>query len=97
LANPKNSAVCLLIDGPRERFDSTQDQFASESKPASRESTEQTSDFKPTSTDEGQLATVNNAKIPAHAKVYVAPMLGGLENYVIAGLRNKKVPFDRGG
>ena len=51
------------------------------------------SDLKPTASDEGQLATVNNAKIPAYAKVYVAPMLGGFENYIIAGLRNKKVPL----
>jgi len=51
------------------------------------------SDLKSTPSDEGQLATVNNAKIPAYAKVYVAPMPGGFENYVIAGLRNKKVPL----
>jgi hypothetical protein len=44
-------------------------------------------------TDEGQLATVNNAKIPSYAKVYVAPIPGGFENYIIAGLRNKKVPL----
>ena len=51
------------------------------------------SDLKPTASDEGQLATVNNAKIPAYAKVYVAPMAGGFENYIIAGFRNKKVPL----
>ena len=50
-------------------------------------------DLKPTPTDDGQLAAVNNAKIPAYAKVYVAPMLGGFENYIIAGFRNKKVPL----
>jgi len=50
-------------------------------------------DLKPASSDEGKLATVNNAKIPSYAKVYVAPMLGGFENYIIAGLRNKKVPL----
>jgi hypothetical protein len=44
-------------------------------------------------TDEGQLATVNNAKIPSYSKVYVAPIAGGFENYIIAGLRNKKVPL----
>jgi hypothetical protein len=42
-------------------------------------------------TDEGQLATVNNAKIPSYSKVYVAPISGGFDNYIIAGLRNKKV------
>jgi hypothetical protein len=60
----------------------------------SGEQSKQTSaDLKSTSADEGQLATVNNAKIPAYAKVYVAPMLGGFDNYIIAGLRNKKVPL----
>src|SRR5450759_1532290 len=42
-------------------------------------------------TDEGQLATINDAKIPSYSKVYVAPIAGGFENYIIAGLRNKKV------
>jgi len=50
-------------------------------------------ELKPAPSDEGRLAAVNNAKIPAYAKVYVAPMLGGFENYIIAGLRNKKVPL----
>jgi hypothetical protein len=67
---------------------------AGEAKLAPGDQTRQTtSDLKPTSTDEGQLATVNNAKIPAYSKVYVAPMLGGFENYIIAGLRDKKVPL----
>ena len=51
------------------------------------------SNIKSAPTDEGQLATVNNAKIPSFAKVYVAPIPGGFENYIIAGLRNKKVPL----
>ena len=58
------------------------------------------SNIKSAPTDEGQLATVNNAKIPSYSKVYVAPIAGGFENYIIAGLRNKKVPLtvviDRG-
>ena len=58
------------------------------------------SDIKSAPTDDGQLATVNNAKIPSYSKVYVAPIAGGFENYIIAGLRNKKVPLtvvvDRG-
>ena len=49
--------------------------------------------MKAASSDEGKLATVNNAKMPSYAKVYVAPMLGGFENYIIAGLRSKKVPL----
>ena len=51
------------------------------------------SDIKSAPTDEGQLATVNNAKIPSYSKVYVGPIAGGFENYIIAGLRNKKVPL----
>ena len=50
-------------------------------------------DLKAASSDEGKLATVNNAKIPSYSKVYVASMLDGFENYIIAGLRNKKVPL----
>src|SRR5438105_6682744 len=78
----------------------TQDNSATPNKPvteakaaAPEETKPPAADLKPTSSDEGQLATVNNAKIPAYAKVYVAPMLGGFENYIIAGLRNKKVPL----
>src|SRR5437667_8155905 len=62
---------------------SAQDQSKAEAKAAS--------DIKSAPSDEGQLATVNKAKIPAYAKIYVAPMPGGFENYIIAGLRNKKV------
>ncbi len=69
---------------------STQDQTkAASGQPANQAAP----DLKATSADEGKLATVNNAKMPSYAKVYVAPMLGGFENYIIAGLRNKKVPL----
>jgi len=61
--------------------------------PSGEQSKQSTAELKSTSTDEGQLATVKNATIPAYAKVYVAPMLGGFENYIVAGLRNKKVPL----
>jgi hypothetical protein len=54
---------------------------------------ESASSMKSAPTDEGLLATVNNAKIPAYSKVYVAPIEAGFENYIIAGLRNKKVPL----
>jgi hypothetical protein len=54
---------------------------------------EPASDIKSAPTDEGQLATVNNTKIPSYSKIYVAPIAGGFENYIIAGLRNKKVPL----
>ncbi len=86
---------------PQENSAQEQSKPANEAKPASGEQSKQAAaDLKPASTDEGQLATVNNAKIPAYSKVYVAPMLNGFENYIIAGLRNKKVPLavvvDRG-
>lgn len=65
-----------------------------ESQPPSVEPSKGTAgELKSASTDEGQLATVRSASIPAYAKVYIAPMPGGFENYIIAGLRNKKVPL----
>jgi hypothetical protein len=75
---------------------SAQDQSkpADETKPASNDPAKEAApDLKQASSDEGKLATVNNAKIPSYSKVYVAPMMGGFENYIIAGLRNKKVPL----
>src|SRR5882672_4252280 len=82
---------------PTQDQSKTKDEAKAESSPAPKEST---ADIKPTASDEGQMAAVKDAKIPAYAKVYVAPMEGGFENYVIAGLRNKKVPLvvvvDRG-
>jgi len=67
---------------------------AYETTPASNQpAKEAASDLKQASSEEGKLATVNDAKIPSYARVYVAPMLGGFENYIIAGLRNKKVPL----
>jgi hypothetical protein len=60
---------------------------------SSSQANEPASNIKSAPTDEGQLATVNNAKIPSYSKVYVAPIVGGFENYIIAGLRNKKVPL----
>jgi len=71
-----------------------QNKAADTGKPASSgQAKEPASDIKSAPTDEGQLATVNNAKIPSYSKVYVAPIPGGFENYIIAGLRNKKVPL----
>jgi len=71
-----------------------QNQTADAGKPALGDQTKApVSDIKSAPTDEGQLATVNNAKIPSYSKVYVAPIAGGFENYIIAGLRNKKVPL----
>jgi hypothetical protein len=87
-------AALILCVAAYPQFAWSRTSQGNEAKPAAGEQSKQaTSDLKPASTDEGQLATVNNARIPAYAKVYVAPMLGGFENYVIAGLRNKKVPL----
>src|SRR5208337_1445063 len=60
---------------------------------SSNQANEPASNMKSAPTDERLLATVNNAKIPSYSKVYVAPIVGGFENYIIAGLRNKKVPL----
>jgi hypothetical protein len=54
---------------------------------------EPASEMRSAPTDEGLLATITNAKIPSYSKIYVAPIVGGFENYIIAGLRNKKVPL----
>ena len=71
-----------------------QNQAADTGKPAPGDQAKvPVSNIKSAPTDEGQLATVNNAKIPSYAKVYVAPIPGGFENYIIARLRNKKVPL----
>jgi hypothetical protein len=101
---PKSLALSALVlslthysqAADLQQSDSAQDQRAqsSQAKPSSNEPVKETAaDLKPSSSEEGKLATVNNAKIPSYAKVYVAPMTGGFENYIIAGLRNKKVPL----
>jgi hypothetical protein len=80
--------LSLAIYPPSVRSSTSQDNNSTQAqdKPPS-------SDIKSAPTDEGQLATVNNAKIPSFSKIYVAPIAGGFENYIIAGLRNKKVPL----
>src|SRR5579859_4272880 len=109
LLSPVLTAIilCLAIyplqawSSPSQANNSTQDQTtgnqnkaADASKPAPSDSAKQpAAEIKSAPTDEGQLATVNNAKIPSYSKVYVAPIVGGFENYIIAGLRNKKVPL----
>jgi hypothetical protein len=71
-----------------------QNKPADTGKPApSDQANEPATKIKSAPTDEGLLATVNNAKIPSYSKIYVAPISGGFENYIIAGLRNKKVPL----
>jgi hypothetical protein len=45
-------------------------------------------------------ALISEEKIPSGARVYVAPMVNGFDNYIAAGLQQKKVPVvvvaDRG-
>jgi len=95
-------SLCLAINPPAARSSTSQEnnsnqdqsQAADPGKPAPGDQAKvPVSTIKSAPTDEGQLATVNNAKIPSFAKVYVAPIPGGFENYIIAGLRNKKVPL----
>jgi len=43
--------------------------------------------------EEGKLATVSNARIPTGSKLFVAPMEGGFDNFVIAGFQKKNVPL----
>ena len=42
---------------------------------------------------EGHELNLSEEKLPAGSKVYVAPMPGGFETYLIAGLHKKKVPL----
>ena len=37
-------------------------------------------------------ALISEEKIPSGARVYVAPMTNGFDNYIVAGLQQKKVP-----
>lgn len=71
----------------------TQDKSPTEAAAPVPDSKQADNNLKTKASDEGQLATVNNAKIPSYSKVYVAPMPGGFENFIIAGFRNKKVPL----
>lgn len=75
------------------KADKTQDKSSTEAAAPIPDSKQADSNLKAQSSDVGQLATVNNAKIPSYSKVYVAPMPGGFENFIIAGFRNKKVPL----
>ena len=102
-------SLCLAINPPAARSSTSQEnnsnqdqsQAADAGKSAPNDQAKvPVSNIKSAPTDEGQLATVNNAKIPSYSKVYIGPIAGGFENYIIAGLRNKKVPLtvviDRG-
>ncbi len=35
---------------------------------------------------------ISEEKIPSGARIYVAPMINGFDNYIVAGLQKKKVP-----
>jgi hypothetical protein len=98
---PGIMALAVLVPGltrysqaERQQASAQEQAPSSPTKPPSTEPVKETTpDLKPSSSEEGKLATVNNAKIPSYSKVYVAPMVSGFENYVIAGLRNTKVPL----
>jgi hypothetical protein len=98
---PARSSTSQENNSTQNQNKEDQNKASDAGKPASSDQTkEPASNLKSAPTDEGQLATVNNAKIPSYSKIYVAPIAGGFENYIIAGLRNKKVPLivviDRG-
>jgi hypothetical protein len=42
---------------------------------------------------EGRELNISEERIPAGSKVYLAPMPGGFETYLTAGLHKKKVPL----
>lgn len=74
--------------------------------PSSQDSPANTTKAKP-GTDVQQKLVVtepntvmSEERIPSGAKVYVAPMMNGFDNYIVAGLQQKKVPIivvaDRG-
>jgi len=69
---------------------------AQESKPTTPEETKKTeapaavSEQKLTQEDPGTL--MSDEKLYSGARIYVAPMLNGFDNYIVAGLLQKKVP-----
>src|SRR5215469_4591231 len=71
--------------------------FAQDSKP--KEPTETTSSASPSTTAEQKLTVeepgtlISEEKLYSGARIYVAPMSNGFENYIIAGLQQKKVPI----
>jgi hypothetical protein len=89
---PARSSTSQETNSTQNQNKEEQNKAADSGKPGSSDQAKK-ADLKSAPTDEGQLATINNAKIPSYSKVYVAPIAGGFENYIIAGLRNKKVPL----
>jgi hypothetical protein len=91
---PARSSTSQENNSTQNQSKEDQNKAGDAGKPASGDQAKQpAANIKSAPTDEGQLATVNNAKIPSYSKVYVAPIAGGFENYIIAGLQNKKVPL----
>ena len=108
LMNPVRTALILSLaifpltarawtsqsnNSTQEQSKEDQNKAATGTQVSDNQAKEPASNIKSAPTGEGQLATVNNAKIPSYSKIYVAPIAGGFENYIIAGLRNKKVPL----
>lgn len=48
-------------------------------------------DLKPTQVEEGRM--LSSSKIKSGAKIFVSPMDGGFENFIVAGLQKKHVPL----
>lgn len=68
--------------------DSTQEKATSVPAPASSAGTAKEQKLVPE--EPGTL--ISEEKLYSGAKIYVAPMLNGFDNYVVAGLQKKKVP-----
>jgi len=83
------AGVCQSTNGAQDKPPAESDSAKSSdaAKPTQSETTKSSAE-----TQKKASQPVSSAKIPSGSKVYVAPM-GGFENYVIAGILNKKVPI----
>jgi hypothetical protein len=52
----------------------------------------QASDLKPVQAEEGTMLS-SAKKIKRGARIFIAPMEGGFENFIVAGFQNKQVPL----
>jgi len=83
--------ICVLCTG-------AQQLKAQTTAEKSQSSTETPANVAPPTNQEQKLvaaepgAVISQERIPSGARVYVAPMANGFDNYVVAGLQQKKVP-----
>jgi hypothetical protein len=68
---------------------SGQAQVATSSQP---QDNPQASDLKPAKAEEGTMLS-SAKKINRGARIFIAPMEGGFENFIVAGFQNKQVPL----